>query len=376
MVPPAHMFKNRLQEYAQKSSLPLPVYDTVNEGKDHLPQFKCTVTINGTKYESPPGFNNKKAAQHAAAKVAVEDLQIQGLLNEYKEKIRPKNVLAELASSRNMPSPTYRFTRTITATVQVNGVSYTGSPSNNHKEAANKAALEAVMAIDPQYCNRLSHVELNANNDSEQPSAECDASKFESKMSAENETFDNQLLGGTEPHSAENPTSDNQLLGGTQSQPAENLTSDNQLPGGTESQSVENGVEKLNVDNALALEKDSEKKDVENPCAAGQGLENPMVKDEHEAEKGVSTINDVHSEPAEQPHNHSQQDSLSAQQGLLKKETEAVYQDKEHGSEEMQQISQELDLTESISKRSRKESENGEEMSQRKKKNRTETGTA
>jgi len=341
MVPPAQLFKSRLIEYAQRNSLPLPVYDTVSEGKDHIPQFKSTVTINGAKYESPSGFKTKKASQHAAAKAAIEDLQRQGLLSEFKEKKRPKGILTELLLSKNMPPPTYRFTRTITATVEVNGTSYTGGPANNQRDAANKAAFEAIQGIDPQYCNSLSHVELNANNYSKQLTAECNASKFESKMSADN------------------------------------LASDNQLLGGTQSQSTENGLQKLNLNSAPALQKDSEKTDVENACAVEQGLENPKVKDAHEAEKGMSSINDAHSVPAAQPHDHPQQDPLSAQQGHLKKETGDAYQDKEHESKEMQQISQELDLTESISKRSRCESENAEEMSQIKKKNRMETdGTA
>ena len=77
-VPPTQMFKNGLQEYAQKKSLSLPVYHIVNDGSDHLPQFKCSVTINGKKYESPPGFSHKKEAQNVAAKEDVADLQRQG----------------------------------------------------------------------------------------------------------------------------------------------------------------------------------------------------------------------------------------------------------------------------------------------------------
>lgn len=338
MVPPAQMFKNRLQEYAQKKSLPLPIYEVVNEGKDHLPQFKCTVIINGAKYESLPGFTNKKASQNAAAKAAVEDLEMQGLIDEFKEKRRPKGILAELVTKKNMPLPNYRFTRTFTATVVVNGVSYTGGPSNNQKDAQNKAAFEALQAIDPkaafeavqaidsQYCNSLSHVEVNANNDSKQPTAQADI-----------------------------------------------LASDNQLLEGNESQSARNGLEKLIVDGAPAPEKNSEKTDVANACAVGQGIEKTKVKDAHEAERGTTDINNAHSVAAPQSHNHIPQDPLSAQQEHLKKETGDTYQDKEHGSKGILQISHEIDLTVSISKRSRSESENAEQISQKEKKNRTET---
>jgi len=87
----------------------------------------------------------------------------------------------------------------------------------------------------------------------------------------------------------------------------------------------------------------------------------------------MSVINDAHSVPATQPHNHPEQDPFSAQQEHLKRETGDTYQDKEYGSKGTQQINQGLDLTESTSKRSRSESENAEQIPQIKKGNRTET---
>lgn len=218
MLPPAQMFKNRLQEYTQKKALPLPVYHTVNgrlrPSSAIHPQFKCSVTINGTKYESPPGFSRKKAAQNAAAKEAVEDLQRQGF--KFKERKRPNSVLAELASMKNMP-PTF------TATVEINGTSYTGTPANSLKEAANKAAFEAIWATDPHYCIALSH-------DSEQLAGKPHASKSVSKTPVDNLTFNHQLLGGTE------------------------------------SQSDESGPGKFNVMDASGPEKASEKTEMEDPA--------------------------------------------------------------------------------------------------------------
>lgn len=72
------------------------------------------------------------------------------LLTTKKEKVRPKGILAEVVTRKNMPPPSYRFTGIFTATVVVNGVSYTGGPSNNQRDAQNKAALEALQAIDPK----------------------------------------------------------------------------------------------------------------------------------------------------------------------------------------------------------------------------------
>ena len=66
------MFKNKLQQYIQKNSLQFPVYVTSKDGTDHLPQFKCTVTLNGVQY---------KEAENAAAQTAIEHLLQQGLLD-------------------------------------------------------------------------------------------------------------------------------------------------------------------------------------------------------------------------------------------------------------------------------------------------------
>ena len=60
--------------------------------------------------------------------------------------------------------------------------------------------------------------------------------------------------------------------------PADNFTSNNQLLVGTDSHSVENSTEKLNVENAPALESVPVKINVENPCAVGEDLEKLMVK--------------------------------------------------------------------------------------------------
>ena len=76
------MFKNKLQQYIQKNSLQFPVYVTSKDGTDHLPQFKCTVTLNGVQYNSAPGgFKHKKEAENAAAQTAIEHLLQQGLLD-------------------------------------------------------------------------------------------------------------------------------------------------------------------------------------------------------------------------------------------------------------------------------------------------------
>lgn len=68
------MYKNRLQEYTQKSSLQLPVYQTFNEGAAHMPRFRSTVWVDGAQYTSQKTFLHRKAAEQDAANLALESI--------------------------------------------------------------------------------------------------------------------------------------------------------------------------------------------------------------------------------------------------------------------------------------------------------------
>lgn len=68
------MFKNRLQEVAQKHCVSLPEYKSIKDGPDHAPRFKATVTYNGRTFESPSFCKTAKEAQNAAAEFALETL--------------------------------------------------------------------------------------------------------------------------------------------------------------------------------------------------------------------------------------------------------------------------------------------------------------
>lgn len=70
-MPELLMYKNRLQEYTQKAALPLPVYQTINEGAMHSPHFRSTVLVDGAYHRSPNTFPNRKAAEQDVAKFAL-----------------------------------------------------------------------------------------------------------------------------------------------------------------------------------------------------------------------------------------------------------------------------------------------------------------
>ncbi|KAF5947905.1 hypothetical protein HYC85_013862 [Camellia sinensis] len=61
------MYKNQLQELAQRSCFNLPSYMCIREGPDHAPRFKATVNFNGETFESPSFCTTLRQAEHSAA---------------------------------------------------------------------------------------------------------------------------------------------------------------------------------------------------------------------------------------------------------------------------------------------------------------------
>lgn len=66
------MHKSRLQQYTQRSGIPLPIYHTVNEGFSHLPRFRSTVEVEESSYTSSNTFLHRKEAEQDVAKIALE----------------------------------------------------------------------------------------------------------------------------------------------------------------------------------------------------------------------------------------------------------------------------------------------------------------
>lgn len=64
------MFKSKLQELCQNKKWRLPEYCCMRDGADHNPQFKASVVVNGTNFDSPPSCKSSKEAHNEAAKFA------------------------------------------------------------------------------------------------------------------------------------------------------------------------------------------------------------------------------------------------------------------------------------------------------------------
>nr|KYP73042.1 Ribonuclease 3 [Cajanus cajan] len=164
------MYKNRLQEFAQKASIGVPVYQTVFvEGQPHAPKFHSTVWVGGMSFTSSFTFPSRKAAEQEAAKVALDTLlqrtrdELPSLVNE----ISPfcKSIINEYAAKLHVERPTYNTVQqqlggvlpVFTTSLVFNGTSYTGDAARTKKEAEQSAAHAAILTImgDPSSGTKL-----------------------------------------------------------------------------------------------------------------------------------------------------------------------------------------------------------------------------
>ena len=60
------VYKNLLQEIAQRVGAPLPQYTTFRSGLGHLPVFTGTVELAGITFTGEPAKNKKQAEKNAA----------------------------------------------------------------------------------------------------------------------------------------------------------------------------------------------------------------------------------------------------------------------------------------------------------------------
>ncbi|CAN4120307.1 unnamed protein product [Withania somnifera] len=147
------MYKNQLQELAQRSCFNLPSYVCIREGPDHAPRFKAVVNFNGENFESPHYCSTLRQAEHAAAEVALNALSNRGPSHSIAARILDetgvyKNLLQEIAQRVGAPLPQYTTYRSglghqpvFTGTVELAGITFTGEPAKNKKQAEKNSAL-------------------------------------------------------------------------------------------------------------------------------------------------------------------------------------------------------------------------------------------
>ncbi|CAL0304076.1 unnamed protein product [Lupinus luteus] len=149
------MYKNQLQELAQRSCFNLPSYTCIREGPDHAPRFKATVKFNGEIFESPHYCTTLRQAEHSAAEVALNNLSHRGPSHSLAARILDetgvyKNLLQEIAQRVGAPLPQYTTFRSglghlpvFSGTVELAGITFTGEPAKNKKQAEKNAAMAA-----------------------------------------------------------------------------------------------------------------------------------------------------------------------------------------------------------------------------------------
>nr|XP_029120990.1 uncharacterized protein LOC105047090 isoform X2 [Elaeis guineensis] len=154
------MHKNRLQEYAQRSSIPLPLYQTVNEGYPHAPQFRSTVMVDGATFVSSCTFSHRKEAEQDVAKLALEGIsrkiKDEGISLIHADTTFCKSILHEYAAKINIEKPIYTTFQSeggllpsFISSLVFDGKTYTGAAGRNKKEAeqmAARAVIESILA--------------------------------------------------------------------------------------------------------------------------------------------------------------------------------------------------------------------------------------
>ncbi|KAL6325761.1 hypothetical protein AAG906_026590 [Vitis piasezkii] len=153
------MYKNQLQELAQRSCFNLPSYSCIREGPDHAPRFKATVNFNGETFESPSFCSTLRQAEHAAAEVALNTLANRGPSKALAARVLDetgvyKNLLQETAHRAGLNLPVYTTIRSgpghvpvFSCTVEIAGMSFTGEAAKTKKQAQKNAAMTAWSAL-------------------------------------------------------------------------------------------------------------------------------------------------------------------------------------------------------------------------------------
>ncbi|XP_077250421.1 double-stranded RNA-binding protein 3-like isoform X2 [Tasmannia lanceolata] len=153
------MYKNQLQELAQRSCFNLPSYACIREGPDHAPRFRASVNFNGEIFEGPSYCTTLRQAEHAAAEVALNTLSTRGPSRSLAARVLDetgvyKNLLQETAHRAGLNLPVYITVRSgpghlpvFTCTVELATMNFTGEPAKTKKQAEKNAAMAAWSAL-------------------------------------------------------------------------------------------------------------------------------------------------------------------------------------------------------------------------------------
>ncbi|KAM7499136.1 hypothetical protein LguiA_023550 [Lonicera macranthoides] len=197
------MYKNQLQELAQRSCFNLPSYTCIREGPDHAPRFKAVVNFNGESFESPSYCTTLRQAEHSAAEVALNAFASRGPSNSLAARILDetgvyKNLLQEVSQRVGASLPTYTTFRSglghlpvFSCIVELAGIKFTGEPAKNKKQAEKNAAMAAWLSLKilTQQTEGSSSEKVNNNDEQEHVTVARALQKFLYKARMSNVPF-------------------------------------------------------------------------------------------------------------------------------------------------------------------------------------------
>ncbi|KAL8231158.1 hypothetical protein R6Q57_000936 [Mikania cordata] len=148
-------YKCLLNQHTQKLRNPPPVYQTQNEGSDHLPRFRSTVWLDGVSYTSSSTFQQRKMAEMDVSKVAYMDItqkaKTEALDFIREDKLFCKSIMAEFAAKKNIGKPIYTTTQlegsvpVFCSNLLFNGVTYPGDNGKSKKQAEQLVARSVII---------------------------------------------------------------------------------------------------------------------------------------------------------------------------------------------------------------------------------------
>ncbi|PPD93827.1 hypothetical protein GOBAR_DD09178 [Gossypium barbadense] len=144
--PESFMHKNRLQEFAQRSSIQLPLHQTVNEGSVHVPQFRSSVIRIGFR-----SLLNDHPYSFHCIKLLMKDQCMCPSFGQ--DTVFCKSILNEFVVKMNLEMPTYNTIQSggvlplFVSTLVFNGATYRGETGRNKKEAEQLAARVVIQSL-------------------------------------------------------------------------------------------------------------------------------------------------------------------------------------------------------------------------------------
>ena len=137
----------------------MPIYQTRNEGMQHVPKFRSTVEVDGCIYTSPSTFSLRKTVEQDVTKLALghisKKIKDEGCPHICVDKIFCKSILNEFAIKMNLEKPTYNtvkleqegFLPVFMSTLSFNSLYHTGELGRNKKEVKQLAAHAVIISL-------------------------------------------------------------------------------------------------------------------------------------------------------------------------------------------------------------------------------------